>query len=169
MYDFGKFTVEALTTGRWNENCYLVMDGESAELAVIDPGDDVDLMTQQRLGLVDEFAGITRLAEGVRADHSQPLRRDITQPFAKARQAVECTLLTFFVKILICIKTRSDPHHLAQLINDAQLAMIKAGDQQMKTVGPKVHRGHRRICRPHIRCGVRGVLLDDSQSIERAR
>ncbi len=42
LHEFGSFTVEQLVTGKWKENCYLLKDQESGEIAIIDPGDDAD-------------------------------------------------------------------------------------------------------------------------------
>ena len=46
-YDFDKFRVERLVTGKWKENCYLLMDRESGELAIIDPGDDAETIASR--------------------------------------------------------------------------------------------------------------------------
>lgn len=40
IHDFGNITVQKMVTGYWQENCYLMMDNQSRELAIIDPGDD---------------------------------------------------------------------------------------------------------------------------------
>ena len=47
VYDFGEFTVETLVTGKWKENCYILADRESAELAIIDPGDDAKAIAKR--------------------------------------------------------------------------------------------------------------------------
>jgi hydroxyacylglutathione hydrolase len=44
VYEFGDLSVERLVTGRWKENCYLIKDRESEEVAIIDPGDDADII-----------------------------------------------------------------------------------------------------------------------------
>lgn len=46
-HDFGPITVETLVTGKWKENCYLVMDKQSGELAIIDPGDDAEAISKK--------------------------------------------------------------------------------------------------------------------------
>ena len=46
-YEFGQFTVGRLETGRWKENCYLVMEQQSGELAIIDPGDDAEAIATE--------------------------------------------------------------------------------------------------------------------------
>ena len=47
VYDFGNFKVERLITGRWKENCYLLVDQESADLVIIDPGSDIEMITSR--------------------------------------------------------------------------------------------------------------------------
>ena len=44
MHDFKGFSVERIVTGKWKENCYLLTDRDSGEIAIIDPGDDIDLI-----------------------------------------------------------------------------------------------------------------------------
>ena len=45
--DFGSISVETLVTGKWKVNCYLVMDEQSGELAIIDPGDDAEVIAKK--------------------------------------------------------------------------------------------------------------------------
>ena len=46
-YELGQFKVERLETGRWKENCYLLMEQQSSELAIIDPGDDAEAIASK--------------------------------------------------------------------------------------------------------------------------
>ena len=46
-YEFGQFTIEKMETARWKENCYLVMEQQSGELAIIDPGDDAEAIATE--------------------------------------------------------------------------------------------------------------------------
>lgn len=46
-HDFGSVAVETLVTNKWKENCYLIMDKQSSELAIIDPGDDAEAIANK--------------------------------------------------------------------------------------------------------------------------
>lgn len=57
VHDFDQFIVETLITGqKWKENCYLLMDRESGESAIVDPGDDAETT----VGRLDELGGKAR-------------------------------------------------------------------------------------------------------------
>ena len=57
VHDFDEFTVETLVTGqKWEENCYLLMDRESGESAIVDPGDDAETI----VGRLDGLGGKAR-------------------------------------------------------------------------------------------------------------
>lgn len=43
-YEFGPFSVDRLVAEKWNQNCYLVKERDSNEIAVIDPGDDAEII-----------------------------------------------------------------------------------------------------------------------------
>lgn len=42
IYEFEEFAVHRVVTGRWKENCYLLIDRDSGEMAIIDPGGDAE-------------------------------------------------------------------------------------------------------------------------------
>ena len=47
IHNFGGITVEAIVTGKWKENCYLLTDRDSGEIAIIDPGDEFALINRR--------------------------------------------------------------------------------------------------------------------------
>jgi len=42
IHEFDEFAVYSVVTGLWKENCYLLIDRKSLEVAIIDPGDNAD-------------------------------------------------------------------------------------------------------------------------------
>jgi len=46
IYEFEQYSVERLVTGPWKENCYIVKDRESGEVALFDPGDDAHIIRE---------------------------------------------------------------------------------------------------------------------------
>ena len=47
VYEFDQLSIEKLITGPWKENCYLMKDRKSGELAIIDPGDDAEAIASK--------------------------------------------------------------------------------------------------------------------------
>ena len=44
-HEMSGLSVETIVTGDWKENCYVITDRASGDVAIIDPGDDFDLIS----------------------------------------------------------------------------------------------------------------------------
>ena len=86
-----------------------------------------------------------RHAQRIRAHHAHTARVHVLQALAESLQAGERTRRHFLVDAAVLLDTGGKANHLAQAIDDDELAVRIARDDHVKTVGAEIHR------RQHIR------------------
>ena len=87
---------------------------------------------------VEERALAPRLAQRVGADHAHALGLHVAQPLAEALEALQRAGDGLAVQAALLVEAGREPHHLAQAVDDHQLAVRVARDHHVEAVGPEV-------------------------------
>ena len=79
-------------------------------------------------------------AQRVGADHAHAVGVHVAQALAEALQAGEGARRHVLVDAAILVHPGGEPHHLAQAVDDDELAVRVTRDDHVKTVGAQVDR-----------------------------
>jgi hypothetical protein len=104
-------------------------------------GDDLDRVPERLAGALEEGLLAMRQAQGVGTDAAHAVGVHVAQALAEALQAGERPRRHVLVDAAVLGDAGRQAHHLAQAIDDDQLAVRIARDHHVETVGTEVDRG----------------------------
>ena len=116
-------------------------DAEVDQPRLLAPGHHFDRETEGGARLAQELRRILGHAQRIGADGAHRLPRQAAQPFAEARQGFERARLRGAVDALVVGQPGAEAHAFAQAVERVDLAVDRAPDLQVKTVGTEVDRG----------------------------
>ena len=105
------------------------------------PGDDFDGMTERGAGALQEPALALGAAQGIGADHAHAVGVHGAQPLPEAFEAAQCALGRRVVQPAAVAQARGQSHHLAETIQNDQLAVRITRDDHVKAVGAQIDGG----------------------------
>src|SRR5579883_510869 len=111
------------------------------EPRLLHAGDDLDGMPEGLAGALEESLLAVGHAQSVRADDADAVRTHIAQPLAETLQTRQSACRHVLVDAAVLLHAGSQAHHLAQTIDDDELAVRIPRHDQMETVGAEVYRG----------------------------
>jgi len=99
-------------------------------------GNDFDRMPERLTRTLEERLLAVRQAQRVGAHHAHAVGMHVTQPLAETLQAGERAGRYVLVDAAVLGHAGGEAHHLAQAIDDDQLAVRVARDHHVETVAP---------------------------------
>ena len=142
-------------------------DAEVDQARFFAAGHDFDGVAERGFRRHEEGLRPRQCANGIGGERAHALRRDVVDALAEAREAVERALLHLRREPAAFVEAFGEAHHLAQAIDDAQLAKHVARDHHVEAVGTEVDRGEQvAVLQRGLHRGVagsaRGVVHADS-------
>ena len=109
-------------------------------------GDDFDRMPERGAGALEKPSLALRAAQGAGADHAHAVRMHGPQPLPEAFEAAQGALRGGVVEAPAFAQSGGQAHHFPQSVQDDQLAVGIARDDQVEAVASQVdgreHVGH---------------------------
>ena len=118
----------------------VVRDARIDQARLLHAGDDFDRETQRLARALEKRLLAARDAQRVGTHHAHVAGVHVAQPLAEALQAGQRARRGFLVEPAVIADARGQAHHLAQPVDDHQLAVRIARDHHVKTVGAEVDR-----------------------------
>src|SRR5436305_295081 len=112
-----------------------VRDARVDEPRLLHAGDDLDRMPERLAGTLEEGLLAVREAQRVRPHDAHAVGVQVAQPLAGARGSGERARRDFLIDAAVLGYPGREPHHLAQPIDDGQLAVRVTGHHHVKAVG----------------------------------
>ena len=106
-------------------------------------------------------------AQCVGADDAYAVGAHVAQPLAEALEAGQRARRNVLVQPPVGLEAGAEPHHLAQAIEDDELAVRVTRDHHVETVGTEIDRGE--DVRDGLRCAPRHVSVDCVRRRTRSR
>ncbi len=98
-------------------------------------------MTQRFAGSLQEHLLALCTPQGAGTDHTHAIGMHVGDPLPEALEAGQRARRRFLVEAPFVIETGAQLHHLAQAVDDHQLAIAVLRDDHVKTVGTQIDRG----------------------------
>ena len=127
-----------------------VRDAGVDEARLLHAGDDLDRVAERLAGALEEGLLAVREPQRIGADAAHAVGVHVAQALAEALEAGERARRHVLVDAAVLGDAGGQAHHLAQAIDDDQLAVRVARDHHVEAVGAQVHR------REDVRDGARG-------------
>ena len=105
------------------------------EARLFHAGDDFDRMAERLAGALEERLLLVRQPQRVGAHHAHAVGVHVAQALAEALQAGERTCRHVLVDAAVLGDAGGQAHHLAQAVDDDQLAVRVARDHHVEAVG----------------------------------
>ena len=118
-----------------------VRDAGVDQARLLDAGDDLDRVAERLARALEEGLLAVRLAQRVGADHAHAVGVHVAQALAEALEAGERARGHVLVEAAVLVHAGGQAHHLAQAVDDDQLAVRVARDHHVEAVGAQVDRG----------------------------
>src|SRR5437879_100862 len=112
-----------------------VRDARVDEPRLLHAGDDLDRMPERLAGTLEEGLLAVREAQRVRPHGAHAVGAHVAQPLAEALETGERPRRDFLIDAAVLGYPGREPHHLAQPIDDGQLAVRVTGHHHVKAVG----------------------------------
>ncbi len=125
-------------------------DARVDEARLFHAGDDLDRVSEGLAGALEEGLLAVREPQRIGANAAHAVGVHVAQALAEALEAPERARRHVLVDAAVLGHARGQAHHLAQPVDDDQLAVRVARDHHVETVGAEVHR------RKHVGDGARG-------------
>ena len=103
--------------------------------------DDLDRVSERRARAFEEPALALRPAQRAGPDHANAVGAHGPQPLTEALETAQRALGGRIVEPAAVVEAGGQPHHLAQPVQNDQLAVRVARDHHVKTVGAQIYRG----------------------------
>ena len=129
------------------------------------PADDLDGMSERFARAFEECLLATRDAQRVGADDAHAVGAHVGKPLAEAAEAGEAPCADRLVEPAVGIEPCGEAHHLAQPIDDDELAGRVSRDDHVETVGAEIDRGQ--DVRRALRRAVQAVKEDPQPQVVR--
>src|SRR6185437_8779475 len=110
------------------------------EPRLLHAGDDLDGVPESLTGALEKSLLAVRHAQRVGAHDPHVVGAHVPQPLAEALQTGQGARRHLLVDAAVLLDARSQTHHLAQAVDDDELAVRIARDDQVETVGAEVYR-----------------------------
>src|SRR6185312_11887199 len=104
-------------------------------------GDDLDRVTERVAGALEEGLLAMGAAQCVRSHDAHAVRAHIAQSLPETLQAGERTGCHILVDAAVLLDARGQAHHLAQAVDDDELAVRVARHDHVEAIGAEVYRG----------------------------
>src|SRR5215472_11978033 len=124
-----------------------VRDAGVDEARLLHASNDLDGMTERLAGALQEGLLAVRNPQRVGADDAHAVGVHVAQPLPEALQARQGARRNVLIDAAVLGDAGGQAHHLAQAVDDYQLAVRVARDHHVEAVGAQVHRGQ------HVRHG----------------
>ena len=112
-----------------------VRDAQVNEARLFHAGDDFNRVPESGARAFEEGLLAVRHAQRIGADDAHAAGAHVAQALAEALQARECPCRHVLVDAAVLRDPGREPHHLAQTIDDDQLAVRVARDHHVEAVG----------------------------------
>ncbi|MNC18984.1 hypothetical protein D3C75_669060 [compost metagenome] len=99
-------------------------------------------MAEQLLGAADEFRAVARLAQGVGGYDAHRALRQSGDQLGEAAQTVEAAAHRRLVEVALLVEAGSQLDFLAEALEQADLALVDAGQYHVDAVGADVDGGN---------------------------
>jgi hypothetical protein len=118
-----------------------VGDAGIDEARFLDARNDFDRMTERLARAFDECFLSARPSKYVGPHDANMIGTHVTQSLAESLQARERARRNFLVQAAVCLEPGAETDHLAQAIEDDELAVRVTRDHHVETVGAEIDGG----------------------------
>ena len=118
-----------------------VRDARIDEARLLETGNDLDRVAEGGARALEEPALALRAAQRIGSHHPHAVGMHGPQPLTEALQAAQRPLGGRIVEPAAVAEARGEPHHLAQPVENDELAVRVARDHHVKAVGAQIDGG----------------------------
>src|SRR5947207_468990 len=134
-YSMARLIPAGVMESAWGSSARIESPIARPEPRLLHAGDDLDRMPERLAGTLEEGLLAVREAQRVRPHDAHAVGVHVAQPLAEALETGERPRRDFLIDAAVLGYPGREPHHLAQPIDDGQLAVRVTGHHHVKAVG----------------------------------